>query len=209
MDLVWIEPYIKRQESPQTYWNFNNNLKTIGKLFHFINLSYLALLNTGTQLLGNSKKNMIQVNFMMECFPQMSDLPSSSPLLHGNPPIFVMEILGLSSARLFPSSPWWIKDYSPQSKALLFSTYTHVKCKCKCIYRNTEKIYMHISKKMTAQVTWITLSFKVPTSKTLRRIHVCDGGIARIQKNVTNFSCTSKGEETTVLWSKVVCKDFP
>ena len=140
MDLVWIEPYIKRQESPQTYWNFNNNLKTIGKLFHFINLSYLALLNTGTQLLEYSekKKNKIKVNFMMECFPQMSDLPSSSPLLHGNPPIFVMEILGLSSARLFPSSPWWIKDYSPQSKALLFSTCIHLD-----ISRNTEKIYIH------------------------------------------------------------------
>ena len=134
MDLVWIEPYIKRQESPQTYWNFNNNLKAIGKLFHFINLSYLALLNTGTQLLGDSEKNRIKANFMMECFPQMSDLPSSSPLLHGNPPIFVMEILGLSSARLFPSSPWWIKDYSPQSKALLFSTCIHVN-----ISRNTEK----------------------------------------------------------------------
>ena len=42
-DCLVLSRYIKRQESPQTYWNFNNNLKSIGNLFHFINLCHLTV----------------------------------------------------------------------------------------------------------------------------------------------------------------------
>ena len=58
--------YIKRQERAQTYWNFNNNLKTIGNLFHFINLGHLSVKYTWptSSTFANKFPNWIYVDLV-------------------------------------------------------------------------------------------------------------------------------------------------
>ena len=114
--------YIKRQERAQTYWNFNNNLKTIGNLFHFINLGHLSVKYTwpASSTFANKFPNRIYVDLVWKFHITMlfngfkfskkkrhvqCASSSPSPSLLENLPIFVMEILGLSTARLFPCSP--------------------------------------------------------------------------------------------------------
>ena len=134
--------YIKRQERLQTYWNFNNNLKTIGNLFHFINLGHLSVKYTwpASSTFANKFPNRIYVDlvwkfditmlfngvwvFKKEMSCTMCVIIAIT-ITAGKSSNFCNGNIRFIHRPPFSMLPWWIKDYSPQSKALHCSGIIH------------------------------------------------------------------------------------